>query len=131
MKLNKIQLEAILSTIVDKINESRDKKVLELINSDEFKRELEEKEGFINSLSQEQLELITFCNRRNMYSNISPKDNVKEFILQKYKREDDSLLQIHRSSSNINFIKIKNEIILSSISEKDLDELINSIVNKF
>ena len=131
MKLNKIQLEAILSTIVDKINESRDKKVLELINSDEFKRELEEKEGFINSLSQEQLELITFCNRRNMYSNISPKDNVKEFILQKYKREDDSLLQIYRSSTNINFIKIKNEIILSSISEKDLDELINSIVNKF
>lgn len=124
MKLNKMQLEALASTVVETINAERQKKKEALIKSESIQSKIQEKIDFLQSFSKDDIYFIKNC--IDFQGNIN-KTSIQNFVLKDVDMSDVSSIITYGSTYNL----IKNEIVLSSIKDIDTDQLIANLVKKF
>ncbi len=123
MKLNKLQLQAITSKVLTRINEERKQKIEAIKNSEEFKAKVDEALAFLNSLSERQLDLVkNAVNTRSI--GISP-NSIQHIILKDY-----NVPRLIDRYGN-DFISLQDEIALSTITGDNVDEMIETLVSKF
>lgn len=124
MKLNKMQLEAVASTVVDRINKQRNIKREALKNSTQFKSEVKARVKYLESFTEEEIKLIKRCTDNN--GEVS-KSSVENFVFGTLDTKDLNAISNYGSEISL----IKNEVILSTVNDMDIESVIESLVKKF
>lgn len=137
MKLNKQQIDAIVSKITSNINKQNEKIEEELLNSKKYKNsKLKE---YVNKLNDVENTITQLTEVRNSIEEEAKAHLSMYGIYKGYYSIDDKNIQLKYASKvtntkypkEVNRQELYNEVILATLENESIDELIQKITNKF